>query len=416
VKKLGIFIPEFPGQTHAFFIREIKEINNNNIKTKIISTRLPRNISSMATHQWAKEMQKETKYLFPFDSPRFITSIWILLKSGPRSWLKIVSTILRSDLSFKEKIQQSIFVMLGADLVDFSKKNNISHIHVHSCANTANITLYSRFMNGPTYSMTLHGPIKDYGNNQINKWKNAHFGIVITHDLMAELRKKIPKQYLPDLYIAPMGVDVKKFQRTKPYQFPIKNKLIKIVSCGRINRIKGHDDLIRATSVLINKYGMNVQLDICGAADSNSEQTGYYESLVNMTIDLNVQNNVNFLGSISEEILIDILEHAHFFCLASHKEPLGVAIMEALAMEVPTIITRSPGTEELIENNINGILVDPKSPEQFASHIIELIDSPDTLSKMISAGRKTVIDKFHSGLSASIIAEKSRLLKKANNE
>ena len=47
--------------------------------------------------------------------------------------------------------------------------------------------MFAALLSGLSYSLTLHGPLKDYGGNQRQKWKYASFGIVITHRLLAEV-------------------------------------------------------------------------------------------------------------------------------------------------------------------------------------------------------------------------------------
>lgn len=388
-------------------MREMAEIKKYAIDIQVISTRRPKNIASRATHSWADEAETSTKYLIPLTLKSIFLSTMDLLLAGPNSLSKVASVIYQSELSFKDKLRHCSFVILAAQLKRYSNKKAIEHIHVHSCANTANIALYTFLLGGPSYSMTLHGPLRDYGNNQVNKWKNASFGIVITQDLHNELAHIIGSKSLPKLYIAPMGVNIDKFSRQHPYTPPVLNEKIKLISCGRINRIKGHDDLIKATAILVNEKGLNVELTICGAADSKSEASGYLEELISLSKKNKIENRIKLVGSIPEERLIEELESAHIFCLASHKEPLGVAIMEAMAMEVPVIVTQSPGTKEMISSNIDGILVEPKQPKQFSDKIFELINTPHLLLQLSEKARQTVSKRFHSGLSAEVIATQS---------
>jgi glycosyltransferase involved in cell wall biosynthesis len=50
---------------------------------------------------------------------------------------------------------------------------------------------------------------------------------------------------------------------------------------------------------------------------------------------------------VSEDTVNESLEKAQVFVLASWHEPLGVAIMEAMAMEMPVVVTGSGGVKEL---------------------------------------------------------------------
>ena len=71
----------------------------------------------------------------------------------------------------------------------------------------------------------------------------------------------------------------------------------------------------------------------------------------------------------SEDTVNESLEKAQVFVLASWHEPLGVTIMEAMAMEMSVVVTGSGGVKELVDDGIDGLLVEPQSPEQLADAI-----------------------------------------------
>ncbi len=71
----------------------------------------------------------------------------------------------------------------------------------------------------------------------------------------------------------------------------------------------------------------------------------------------------------SEDTVNESLEKAQVFVLASWHEPLGFAIMEAMAMEMPVVVTGSGEVKELVDDGIDGLLVEPQSPEQLADAI-----------------------------------------------
>src|SRR5690606_16794608 len=61
--RLGVLIPEFPSQTHAFFRREIEAWRSAGHAVSVISTRrLP---DDACRHDWADEARRETHYLSP---------------------------------------------------------------------------------------------------------------------------------------------------------------------------------------------------------------------------------------------------------------------------------------------------------------------------------------------------------------
>ncbi|PCJ49776.1 MAG: colanic acid biosynthesis glycosyltransferase WcaL [Gammaproteobacteria bacterium] len=401
--QIGFFIPEFPCQTHAFFMREREELLKLGVKTELISTRLP--LAGAANHRWAERAIKETSYIFPLGVIELTKCVFEIVLSGPRAWLRCLRNIFQiSDVSLKDKPKLLAMLIAGALLKRLCHRKSLSHVHVHSCANAANVAMYAHLLGGPTYSLTLHGPMEDYGLNQSQKWLNAAFCIVITKDLIDEVNSKLMDITLPPILLAPMGVNVTEFKRANNYQ-PVKPpEPIRLVSCGRLHFVKAHDDLLRVVAQLKAK-GVISSLDICGSIDSHVTSESYYDELKQLREELDIVEQVNFLGSVSEDKVKEVLEAAHFFCLASLKEPLGVATMEAMAMELPVIVTRSPGVSEMIIDNVDGVLVEPRSPEQFVDNILRLIDSPEQTLIIAKKGRAKIVDKFHSGVSAGKIVQ-----------
>lgn len=403
--RIGFLIPEFPIQTHAFFIRERAELLKLGVETVLVSTRRPAGQVGIAAHAWAEAAAKETTYLFPLGFAEILKCLLAIILTGPCAWLRCLAVVVRkSDMSVSERLKMSVMMISGAYLKRFCQRKDLKHIHVHSCANAANVAMFSRILGGPSYSLTLHGPMQDYGTNQAQKWQYAAYCIVITQELVEEVEEKLAHMKLPPIYLAPMGVNVSDFQRRNEYRPAEKGDVLRLVSCGRLNYVKAHDDLIRMVAKLKEK-GIAAKLNICGAMDAPSQAVNYAGELKGLAKELGVDGQINLLGSVSEERVKEVLESAHFFCLASLKEPLGVATMEAMAMELPAIVTRSPGVSEMVDNGVDGILVEPRSPDQFVDAIVELLDSPEQAKAIAKRGREKILKKFHSGVSAGKIAE-----------
>jgi glycosyltransferase involved in cell wall biosynthesis len=94
------------------------------------------------------------------------------------------------------------------------------------------------------------------------------------------------------------------------------------------------------------------------------------------------------------------------FILASHSEPLGVAYMEAMAMELATIGTAAGGVPEIITDRENGLLVPPKDADALAAAIRGLMQSRACRDTIARAGRRTIIERFDSRLGAATLYER----------
>ena len=68
--------------------------------------------------------------------------------------------------------------------------------------------------------------------------------------------------------------------------------------------------------------------------------------------------------------------------------------MEAASCGTPVITTDHPGCRDAIIENVTGILVEPRNPEEITNAILNMLDHPETLKKMAKASRKLAEDYF----------------------
>src|SRR5262249_22000118 len=237
----------------------------------------------------------------------------------------------------------------------------------------------------------------DYGRQQNVKWRYAAFAITITRRLHNEVRQQLGHDVPARFGLAPMGVDPALFKRRKTYEPWTGDGPLRLFSCGRLNYVKGHQDLIRAVSVM-TQSGVNVYLEIAGEDEVGG--TGFRTQIEALIRDLRLGKNVVLLGAVSEHRIIERLEAAHLFVLASHREPLGVAIMEALSCQTPVIATNLGGVPELIDHGTDGYLVSPQDPEGLAKAIAYLAQNQSLAKRLSAAGRAKIERRFNSDVSA----------------
>lgn len=401
--RICYLIPEFPGQTHAFFWREAKELAKLGVESVFVSTRRPpRRIKS---HAWGPEAEAATTYLFPMKVGTLLPTLLALLAAGPMGWCRALhSAVIEAEGGAKAKLQNVFLILMGARLAQIVKRTGCDHVHVHSCANAAMVALLAHRLTGLSYSMTLHGPISDYGPNQKAKWRYAKFAIVITRKLYDEAQTQLAGHLPEHVRIAPMGVVVENFQRSKPYEPYRGEGQARLFSCGRLNVIKGHRELIQAVA-LMRKDGLDVTATIAGEDEQGG--TGFHQKLDALIDELGMNDYVRLLGAVSEDVVRSELESAHAFVLPSYHEPLGVAIMEAMAMQTPVVTTRQGGVTELVEEGVDGLLVNAKEVEPLAEQVSRLLGDPGLAELLSRASREKIERQFHSGVSAAAIDELS---------
>jgi glycosyltransferase involved in cell wall biosynthesis len=86
--------------------------------------------------------------------------------------------------------------------------------------------------------------------------------------------------------------------------------------------------------------------------------------------------------------------------------------MEAMAMEVPVVVTRGGGVEELVRDGVDGIFVVPEQPVLLADALGKLARNPDLAYQLGRHGRNTIEVRFQASRSADVLAK--HILEQAN--
>ena len=400
---LGYLVPEFPGQTHAFFWREVAALERAGARAALVSTRRP---ARPAAHPWAAEATARTTYLAD-PSPRALAAAVAVL--GRAAVAGRAPGVLReagaaaagsAGGAARRTIRAAGLTLAAARLAALARAGGWSHVHVHSSADAAQVAALARLLGGPGYSLTLHGPLADYGGNQRGKWRRADFGLVITEGLRRDLRAVLGPDLPATLAVAPMGVDPAASAPARPYRpWPGAGPL-RLVSCGRLNPAKGHDDLVRAVRLLVDD-GLDARLVVLGEDEDGGH--GYRRDLEALVAGLGLAGRVRLPGAVGEDRVRAELAGAHVFALASHAEPLGVAVMEALAATLPVVVCAGGGVGELVDDGRTGLLVPPRDPAALAAGVARVAADPALATALGAAGRRHVLAGYGSDRGAGTL-------------
>jgi alpha-maltose-1-phosphate synthase len=90
----------------------------------------------------------------------------------------------------------------------------------------------------------------------------------------------------------------------------------------------------------------------------------------------------------------EIMNSSTLFVMPSLYEPFGIAPLEAMAYQIPAILTDAWAFPEMVTPGVNGDLVTCGNVNELAEKIIELLANPDRLQRMGEAGREGVLKKF----------------------
>lgn len=165
------------------------------------------------------------------------------------------------------------------------------------------------------------------------------------------------------------------------------NEILTIGIVGQIIPRKGHLVLIEALQI-IHKNGLKVKLVIVGKGTIDFEQE------IKKSIDAYELNEfVEWRGFVNDtyEIYkkIDIV-----IAPTQNEEPFGLMACEANMLGKPAIVSNKGGLKEIVENGMNGYLINPKNAKEIADKIIHLYKSPELIKTMGKNGRERVITLF----------------------
>ena len=166
-----------------------------------------------------------------------------------------------------------------------------------------------------------------------------------------------------------------------------------IVYSGRINNEKGISELIDA---LLNLRDIpQIKLMVLGSSffDITKNENKFVRSLKNKAKE--IESKIVFTGFIPYNQVPDYLQIADIAVLPSMwEEPFGLTIVEAMAMGLPLITTRSGGIPEICEG-VATIVERDHIVNNLASAIIDLYKHPEKRQQMATASleRAKLFDK-----------------------
>ncbi|UCD42354.1 MAG: glycosyltransferase family 4 protein, partial [Chloroflexota bacterium] len=153
----------------------------------------------------------------------------------------------------------------------------------------------------------------------------------------------------------------------------------------RLIKRKGQHHLIKAVKQ-ISDQGVDITLDLVGSGDAEGEYRELVESL-------QVQDKIEFRGYISREEIPNFYAQAHVFVLPSYNEGMSVATLEAMACGLPVIVSRTPGTEELVREGENGFTFEWGDIELLTQLLLKL-DSDRALARQMALESRMQAKKF----------------------
>ena len=327
-------------------------------------------------------------------------------------------------MRIKRKISVFSDLILFFKLIFYFKKEKFDIVHTHTLKPEFWGQIAAKIAGVPIIINTIHGLVFDKGENPSLKGK---FFIFLQRfsarqsDLIFAVSKAVIDTAIENKIGRPallkyLGRDIdtdrfnpqkfsKEFIANKKKQLGIdpNKKVIGIVA--RLVKEKGYLELFEALKRVSSQFSDTLLL-IIGPKELEKEDA----------IDIKIvkkygtEDNVVFLG---ERIDIDeIYPLMDIFVLPTHREGVGASILEALAMEIPVVVSDTGGCPEAVDNGKTGILVPVKNVEKLIQALVYLLNNPEVGKKMGEEGRKKILREFNQKIVFDrMIKEYNRLIK-----
>ena len=147
---------------------------------------------------------------------------------------------------------------------------------------------------------------------------------------------------------------------------------------------KGQEALIRAMPIL-RKRRPGCRLLLAGDGPCRSD-------LERLAAGLDVTEAVCFAGHVED--VTQVYRALDLFLLPSLAEPLGSALLAAMAHGLPSVAVARGAVPEIIEDGRNGLLVSSPDPAGIASAALRLLDDPPLAARLGEASRRTIEERF----------------------
>ncbi|MCB0318561.1 MAG: glycosyltransferase family 4 protein [Bdellovibrionales bacterium] len=216
--------------------------------------------------------------------------------------------------------------------------------------------------------------------------KKASFIVSVNESFISDL-KNFSTLSNEKFHFIPNGVSYEEpsdellIQVRKQYHLKEEDKYL--IHIGRVIPLKKIELLIE---LLSHKALKEYKLLVVG----RSHNKVYLNSLQKKAAQLEVQNRLNFLGSVSPSLIPALLKTSNIYISSSSHEGRPNAMLEALAAGLPVIASNINGHKEIIEHEKNGFVFNFDETEHIAKTILLIEDNQDLRVTISENAKKSI--------------------------
>jgi len=198
--------------------------------------------------------------------------------------------------------------------------------------------------------------------------------IAISKHTEAFFKKELPAELAKEIVLLNNAIDVKRFYRT--HASDPEERPLRLVMTGSLVNKKNQFFLLDVVAHLKRDFP-DVVLDLLGNGPNK-------EMIAQRIKERNLENNVFLRGNVLD--VNTYLHQAHVYTHSASYEPFGLVLLEAMAAKLPCIALDGGGNLDIIEDGVNGFIIDPADAEKFAEKIKLLVSNGQLYQNIVNKG------------------------------
>jgi glycosyltransferase involved in cell wall biosynthesis len=172
----------------------------------------------------------------------------------------------------------------------------------------------------------------------------------------------------------------------------IKSSDFLLLWLGIIEPHRRLEDAIEAVRLLRLQGRNEVHLLIAGAAAFAPE---YARRLQELAARYKLQDCVHFhLSPIPENEMADTYSAADALVYLAENQCWGLGVFEAMACNLPVIVSRACGAQEVLTHGVTAMICAPRDPADLARRVVELLQAPDLRERLVQDARVRVMQQI----------------------
>lgn len=161
----------------------------------------------------------------------------------------------------------------------------------------------------------------------------------------------------------------------------------RVLFAGRITNGKGISELVQALAL---RSDAAERIILAGAMPDPE----FASTLKYQISSACLEDRITFAGLLSEQGLLEEFSRASVLVLPSYQETAPMVIQQAMAARLPVVATRVGGVPDMIENEVSGLLVEPRDVDGLSSALLRLRNDPELGARLAARAHERAVESL----------------------